>query len=511
MADFGVRITSGTTPGGGIRIASIAAAAGPQRFLALQASDINASISLGSLLTASVSDVRLEINTASPAPGTPVLDWNVAVDRTPGDGTFTPADVVVKDVKMTLATGALLVGGKLENIDLAGLVSGKATFEFRKETVDVDVDGGGFSPAPGGDLDNATLLLIGLTGLELSVGVGDFGLKITQGSVYVASLAPSAAGDSRRWMGVEATGLAATLNAGDLLSAGIANLELSINQASGGASALNWTTAVDSDGAAPFARSDVQVLDHVIGLTEDKLAVSGDLTGLTLAGFISGKATFALTRSTVSLEIPGQPSVAAATMMTFSLGGLELSIGDSGGVHVAINGGALALVMLRPNAPPPAAGYTDARSWMALRGTIGEATVAGLPPDLVLTARDLSIEINRASGSRVQGSTTTTAQPLDFTRAFDLNRDGTRGDLLRVGDSTFDFTGGKLRAAGLVELDLFGFVTGKVGFSFEQDVVDVDVNGNGTIAAAEQDADNAEPDHDRPADPPRRRGRVQRA
>ena len=49
--------------------------------------------------------------------------------------------MVVAGQPITLTATRLFVTGDLENLDIAGLVSGRAHFEVTKDLVDADVDG----------------------------------------------------------------------------------------------------------------------------------------------------------------------------------------------------------------------------------------------------------------------------------------------------------------------------------------------------------------------------------
>src|SRR5206468_2900557 len=55
---------------------------------------------------------------------------------------------------------------------LDGLVVGTASFSFTRQTVDVDLTGDGTVSVAQKDLDDATLLTVGLTNLNLFLGVG---------------------------------------------------------------------------------------------------------------------------------------------------------------------------------------------------------------------------------------------------------------------------------------------------------------------------------------------------
>ena len=99
--------------------------------------------------------------------------------------------VLAGGAAITLTGPRLAVSGRLTSLDLAGLVVGSAAFALVKDVVDVNADGTPGESAT--DLVGATLLTFGLTDLQLTVGTGDFGVRITGGAIRVASLAPTVA------------------------------------------------------------------------------------------------------------------------------------------------------------------------------------------------------------------------------------------------------------------------------------------------------------------------------
>ena len=265
------------------------------------------------------------------------------------------------------------------------------------------------------------------------------------------------------------------------------------------AQALDWTKAFDTndDGAFGTASDELLVVDGTpIEQTDARLAVSGELANLTIAGIITGNAGFELVKSTVRLDLPEgtTPDVPSASMLTIAITDLDLKIGDPDGVNFSITGGNLALAMVKPIAPALPA--TDTRSWLALTGSLDEATINGLPDGFTFALQSIGVEVNRASGAYdadgAGAGLPVTALPLDWTTAIDIDRDGTAGDPVVAGGNTIDLSGDALRVSGIVDIDIFGFVSGTVAFSFEQQTVDVDVNSDGTFTpAANGDLDNA--------------------
>ena len=101
---------------------------------------------------------------------------------------------------MKLRGEQLTLSGTLATLDLFGVISGSANFAVSKQLVDVDLDGSGTQTA--GDLDDATLVTIALSAMQLDVaGV----LSITGGSLAIVGLTPkklplpTTVVDTRKW------------------------------------------------------------------------------------------------------------------------------------------------------------------------------------------------------------------------------------------------------------------------------------------------------------------------
>ena len=81
----------------------------------------------------------------------------------------------------------------------------------------------------------------------------------------------------------------------------------------------------------------------------ETLAVGGTLVITSLFGFASGQATFSVARRNVALQVAGVDPV-APTMLALLLTGVDLKLGDPTGIHLAVTGGQLALVMIKAGA-----------------------------------------------------------------------------------------------------------------------------------------------------------------
>ena len=359
-SSFGIAVSGGSltvarlTPS-----ASDVAGSDERAWTAVSGTGLAASIRLGDVLTASVSSLVVEVNTASGTGATP-LDWATVITSSP------PVSLTASDV--------FTVEGDLTNVSLADLIGGGAHFSVVQTVVDVT------APA----LTGARLLVFTLSSLALS---SPFGLSITSGSITFASLTPSAAdvtgGDARRWSAISLTGLDATLSLGGALSAAVTGLTVTVNSASGaGATRIDWTGVPGSG----------------VTLTPtDVFAVSGTISSLSIADVIGGSGSFSVTRSIVDVAAPALDD---ARLLRVELTGLTLS--SSFGLSLTI--GTLTVATLQPSADAVLAG--DTRKWSALSITGAGATLQ-LGGAVSAAVTGLTVKVNSASGVG--------ALPIDWT------------------------------------------------------------------------------------------------
>ena len=170
--------------------------------------------------------------------------------------------------------------------------------------------------------------------------------------------------------------------------------------------------------------------------------------------------------------------------MTLHLTNVHVTVGDAGtaGVNFTSTGGTIDVAALQA---PAAAGNAQ---WIAAEGSISGITFHGSAA-VTLTLTDLNVELNVARGGVNFGSGTTSAAPLDWTQALNLNGNTTfgeagpapSGDQLLVGTTPIDLTQGVTEASGTGNLRIFDFVNGEVSFVFKQQTSNLDANGDGTI------------------------------
>ena len=189
-------------------------------WLAITASNLAGTLSLGAGVSASVQNGTVSINHAggtdtSHNPATPI-NWTTSLDLN-GDGQFGTADDQVNAganippsglaLPITATVGQLLIGGSLTSLNIEGILTGSANFVLCQTTVDATVGGT--------TLTGATLMTVGLSGLTASAGAGVFGVTVSGGNLGIAVLEapkPPTGTDSRYWVAVTASDLSGSLN-----------------------------------------------------------------------------------------------------------------------------------------------------------------------------------------------------------------------------------------------------------------------------------------------------------
>src|SRR5918994_3951691 len=403
--------------------------------MAVKVELVDASLNLGGL---SITEINgsFQINSASgqhdsnggqPTDGTitsaVALDWRSALDLD-DDGVFsengdptseTTDDVLVVGTEtIDLVGTGMRVSGSAE-LDVFGILTGDASFALTNRLVDVDLDG----VAGGESLDNATLTLVAISDIDLSFGTPDAGLDIGPGgTIGIAILkAPVTATDTRTWMAVVAKNLAIAPNLPGI-GGQIVNGSLKINRVSGArnnvnltdADALNWATeaglplTIDLNEAgswtAPTALVDPGAALPTptflpVTLRGAQTAVAGTLQNLSIFGFVTGSASFAMQSRLVDVDLDANGNgsdgdqLNDATLLTIALDQLNLSIGAAG-AGLSVTSGRLGIAVLTP---PKTA--TDDRSWLALSASnLGiTLSVAGI----TATVTNGSLLLNQAS------------------------------------------------------------------------------------------------------------------
>ena len=491
-----------------------------RRWIAVVGSGLTATVNGGDLFSASLSDVALAINLSSAKEGLappPLLRWDDAFDLD-GDGIF--GDNGVADTNDKLVVGGLdivihgdvfTLSGHAEVSIAEDFIAGSAGFEISRRTVDVNI-GVNYTNA---ELTRASLLTIALTDFQAAAGGDEFGVSVGGGSLAIALLAPKqnkrttpatppTDAQTRRWIAVVGSGLTATLNGGELLTASLSDVALAINMSSAkeGVTApplLRWDDAFDLDGDGIFG-------DNGIADTNDKLVVGGldivihgdvfTLSGtaaLRIADFVYLSGSVAITRGAplaVTLEDPdGAGPLTAATdnvnglligasnVRAFvGLGGPYFVDSDNdgdidgddtpeaeGATGIVLNGVSFALAMLRSTTVPT-------REYLALKALATQVALIGVG-GATLSASELEIAMN--------GATNTAAPAGSFVGVIDFSKLAGGGLTIQTGpdpdgagsqsapSKKLDATGRVLQVSGRVTLGVAGVVLG-TNIVFEQ-------------------------------------------
>ena len=213
---------------------------------------------------------------------------------------------------------------------------------------------------------------------------------------------------------------------------------------------------------------------------------------MNIADVLSGTVAFAFEQQEVDVH-SASGDLTGAVLTTFALliladdgddaNGAELGlrIGEAEGVHFSVESGVLLYASIKPAAP--AAG--DTRVFTAITASLANAELAGIDG---LTAQivSLSVDVNQAEGALAGVN----AEALDWTT--DVALDGTfEAPVFQVPtggapvELTIAYTEDVLGASGRFVIDLFGFVTGDVDFTYASTTEDVAVSDTETLTGAQ--------------------------
>ena len=402
-SDYGLSLTSGT-----VRLLSLSKP-GATAYSGVIASGIGGALNLGTDFAATVTGGSLALNRSST--GTGAIDWSTV----PGLSA------------VTLSGDTTAAGGTIVITNGFGLFTGGATFTLARSTL-------ASGPYAGAALSDFTLTIDSAN--PLVVGTSDYGVQLTSGTLRLLSLTPTDPTDTRRWSGITASGIDGSISLGSLVTASVSGLGVTANsftgQTAGGvaATALDWN---------PIAGVD---------LSGDATTVSGELENLDIAGLITGRAHFDLTRKSVTLTGTTDPALTNAQLMRFSLSSLELAVGTAT-AGVTLGATKFDLVTL-------ASGLVgDTRRWLLIdaAGVTGTLTLPGITGSIT----GLTLQVNRASGGGAAGFAAASA--LDWSR---------------VPGEGLTASGDHLSVDGELEgLDIFHLLGGQAHFSLSRTEVDV--------------------------------------
>ena len=318
----------------------------PRTWTALSANSLDIELKLPGI-TAAVEDVAIEVARSAPD-GSDELDWTTAIDLDAADGFGTAGTVdpgatldPAVELEITQTRDRLVISGELTNLNVFNLITGSAHFAVTRQRVDVKV-------SPTQTLDNAGLLTIALSELNLDVGVDGVGLSISSGNIGIATINEAAPG-TRTWTALSANDIAVALDLPGI-AASVTGAQLKVGS---GPTELDWNTAIDLDPADGFGTAGTvdpgaalePAVDLSITQSGNALLVSGLLTNLNVFDFITGSASFAVSRQLVDLKVSAGETLDNAGLLTIALSNLNLSVGVSG-VGLTVSGGNLGIATI---------------------------------------------------------------------------------------------------------------------------------------------------------------------
>jgi hypothetical protein len=441
-----------------------------------------------------IDTLAIQINkTSDPANPNTVLDFFDTPDFAADDEIDLPLNVATGpdssvDIDIDGNEGELLqVAGGL-TLDILGFVYLSGDFAIKKATATVDISNGDVGVS-------VDMLTIGASGVDAFVGIngpadnaGAIGLSLQNVDFALALLSvnePTMPLDLRTFTALSASVGGAGIVGIEDLDLSVSNLTLAINQGSGTLDGSPSTDVVEFD-ATPvvvsIGPSDSITFDFD-GAQGPLLEAAGDIN-LNLFEVVTVDASFALRKQTADVDVNGngvfstsEGDLDDASLLTFGLSVTDFFAGIPGGVGFSLASGQIVIATIGPN---PVTSPGDNRSFLAIKSELADATLAGLPPDLVIVGTRLQVDLNTASGTLPS-----TPTPLDWTDSIDLTPANEtfvpETVSIDVGGNPveFDFQGDFTRIGGELTLDAFGLVTATASFEMVKQTVDVDVDGDG--------------------------------
>ncbi|MEL7087661.1 MAG: hypothetical protein AAGL98_04350, partial [Planctomycetota bacterium] len=318
---------------------------------------------------------------------------------------------------------------------------------------------------------------------DLFIGVpGGPGFALSSGTIAIASVTGDPSAPSAfSFFAVSADLGAASLVGIPEFTLSAATLSLQINRGANTntpnapPAGLDWTADgnVDLEVGGAFEGDAILAGGTAFDFSGTLTQVSGTGITLNIADFlIATGASFVISQSTLeNVAIGAQGTLTEASLLDFNLTGLELRIGvgatlqngaivETNFIGFSVSGAVIDVALLGANPGVVA----DTRSFTAVSVTLDGASLEGLDGILEFDLTNASFLYNAAAGA--DGATAAT--PIDWTDP---------------GDDLPDFAGLTetigLVIAGSATLDIAGFVTGNADFALTQQVVNVDLTGNG--------------------------------
>ena len=424
--------------------------------------------------------ISLEVNVNSLGEDSDrVLDFVDTPTYAPDNGLAAPFEVLVAPgVTETLAmdgnAGRLVrISGSL-SINVFGFLVLEGDFGFVNENGDFFVTAAGASPSTTA-VENADYLLITGSVTTAFAGVpathgGPIGFNLS-GVEFALLVVTDPADGTTQYTTLKATVEDASFVGVDGLTVGVNTLSILVNRSSDAA----HPNKVLDFAPTPFVPGTGSVTLDVDGNQGALLSASGDLT-LDLFGFVSLSGNLGFTTANGDFKVARNTTAPIDDALEFSADylvvsgeGIDAFAGSGGGTGnatgVSLSNVSFSLALVS-NA---GVGYTALKA----QGSGGFSGVPGV--DL---SGDFFIRLNRNSLGSEDVIDFNAGGEVAGTPLGDIEFEGEDGALFEVG-------------ADSIQLALFDVLFVDAGFTFSQETVDVDVNGNGFFSATEHDLNDA--------------------
>ncbi|MEJ2698045.1 MAG: hypothetical protein P8Z70_00015, partial [Desulfuromonadales bacterium] len=363
-----------------------------------------------------------------------------------------------KFIDLDFKTELLAASGSIElGIYNFFFVSGNFAFQKSETTVTVrDITTGAADDVP------VQLLTLGASGVDAFAGVNGpadnegalgFALEDVEFALTLMkrkkdTLSP---GDTRSWVSLAGDVGDARFIGLDDMTLSVSSIHVGVNQSGGKLDGADNNTYVDfsqydddgngeADGymTVETGPGDSIQLDFHEELIQVEAKVEMNLFGFF---YLSGTFAFEKSNATVSLDDPAEEPV-QVEMFTIGAASVEAFAGvngpaeEPGAIGLSLKDVDLAIVIMKARAPSDGSQPTDKRTWTAVQGRIGEASLVGID-DVQLELTNFWVLVNQGGGEKAGVDNTTV---VDFKQsAFDADGDGVIDGFLRVntGDGNY--------------------------------------------------------------------------
>ncbi|MBU3653249.1 MAG: hypothetical protein FGM44_09210, partial [Limnohabitans sp.] len=402
-----------------------------RRWTTLKASAQGVSMTGISGVTASGTNLAVTLNLADNAADA-VVDY--AAGKTSLSVALSNQSTLVFDIDGS--QGALVQASGQLSLGLFSFVQLDGVFAFKRAEQSITL--------ADGSTVQAQMLTVGATGASGFAGLGKdgsspLGLSFTNLD-FALALASDTKNNQRSWVSLQANAASASFSGVSGLTLSATQIGLTVNQAS------RSQDAVMDGVVAPIAIAGGGAISELKpdGAQGRQLQASATVS-LDVLGFVQLDGGLSFQKSTESVVLSGESATRSVDVLRVGGTSLNVFAGINGNKanRMGLNLGNVEFGM----ALMLESGVATPRQWLSLQATASSAAFLGVS-DLTVSARDIAIEINRASsdGKVVDYSAGKTSLSVATSRSTSLalSMAGSQGVLTR--------------ASGHLELNVYGFV-----------------------------------------------------